>query len=410
MRKVLLCTVLCTVFCVAAFARTDEDKRSAFQFSFVYPLSTNGRFAYTYDNGFSLNLLAGISRSESAGAFGGLANVVRHDMNGVAVAGLVNLVGHGAHGFSMAGLANYSGRERKGIHIAGLGNHTVGRFHGLQLGGVTNMVFHSTQGFSVAGLTNLIGGDSNGLTFAGLANLVGGNMNGFSLAGTLNISSGYGSGIQISGLSNVTTGVVTGLQFAGIANIAGETKGLQFAGLVNVARKVKGVQFAGLVNIADSCDYPIGIVNLIRSGEKSIALLYDETGNATASFRSGGKVLYGVAGFGVNTRIGTRALILEAGWGARVKFGSALRLNNELTTKHVAFTNKATFKSSYTLSLAWRIMKSAEIFAGPSISYMYSNDPRNNEIFPSSSLWEKRNDAKHQAIFAGYSAGIQYLF
>jgi hypothetical protein len=380
------------LFCAAAFARADEGKHSAFQFSFVYPLSTNGVLAYSYNNGFSISLLAGISRSESAGAFGGLANVALRDMNGATVAGLVNLAGRGTRGFSIAGLANCSGRERRGIHVAGIGNHTGRDFKGFQLGGVTNMVFRSANGFSVAGLTNLVGDDSNGFSFAGTLNLNGGNV----------------SGIQVSGLSNITEGKMKGLQFAGIANIAGEVKGIQFAGLVNVARKVKGIQFAGLVNLADSSDCPIGIVNLIRNGEKSVALLYDETGNAMASFRSGGRTLYGVAGFGINTRVGVKALILEAGWGARVKLGTRLRLNNELTTKHVAFTRKATFKASYTLSLAWRILKRVEIFAGPSLNYMYSNDPHNDRMFPSTSLWKKQNESKRQAIFGGYSAGTAY--
>lgn len=46
-------------------------------------------------------------------------------------------------------------------------------------------------------------------------------------------------------------------------------KGVQFAGLVNVAEEVTGVQFAALVNVAEESDFPIGIINIIKEGEKA---------------------------------------------------------------------------------------------------------------------------------------------
>jgi hypothetical protein len=49
------------------------------------------------------------------------------------------------------------------------------------------------------------------------------------------------------------------------------------------------VQIAGFINIADSSDYSIGIINIIRQGEKGIGVSVDETKTAMVSFRSGGR-------------------------------------------------------------------------------------------------------------------------
>jgi hypothetical protein len=88
---------------------------------------------------------------------------------------------------------------------------------------------------------------------------------------------------------------------AGLSNTVGKSyNGLQIAGLVNVARHVSGVQIAGVVNIADDSDCPVGLINLIKNGEKGIALTYSETGSTVVSFRSGGKITYGIVGIGYN--------------------------------------------------------------------------------------------------------------
>ena len=79
---------------------------------------------------------------------------------------------------------------------------------------------------------------------------------------------------------------------------AGDIKGSQIAGFMNIARKVKGVQIAGFINIADSSATPIGLINIIRNGEKSISISADETLTWLLSFRSGGKILYGIVGGG----------------------------------------------------------------------------------------------------------------
>lgn len=80
-----------------------------------------------------------------------------------------------------------------------------------------------------------------------------------------------------------------------MTGIADDVNGVQFSSLVNKARKVNGVQFATLVNIADESDFPVGLVNIIKKGERGISVTYDLLGNTLLSFRSGGKYTYGIS-------------------------------------------------------------------------------------------------------------------
>jgi len=78
---------------------------------------------------------------------------------------------------------------------------------------------------------------------------------------------------------------------AGFINVSGNA-GTQIGGFMNIAKKVKGVQIAGFLNIADSSDYPIALINIIRNGERSIGLSTDETLTNLVTFRSGKQIIW----------------------------------------------------------------------------------------------------------------------
>ncbi|MDR2424326.1 MAG: hypothetical protein LBD59_06335 [Prevotellaceae bacterium] len=375
MIKTLLSIILTVLFGTALVAQetADKEKYSAFHFGFTYPISTNGLRAYEYNNGASINLLAGISNSEKAFVLGGLGNIVRADINGVAFAGLVN----------------FAGGKTKGLAFAGL----------------TNASMQGSAGVAFAGLLNLNGGETKGLTFAGLTNASMQGSAGVAFAGLVNFNNKASKGLAFAGGMNLTNGAFGGVQFAGLANVARNVSGWQFAGLVNVAKKVKGIQIGGLMNVADSSDYAVGIVNLIGNGEKTVALVYDELGNVTATFRSGGKTLYGIVGAGYGTDGGT-SLVTEAGIGANVHLGSKWRLNNDLTSGYI-LAKRAVHKNSYTLWLAWRASSLIEVAAGTGINYLYTNNPQNINVFPSHSFWKNYTDNKLQQIFAGYKLSLR---
>lgn len=126
--------------------------------------------------------------------------------------------------------------------------------------------------FTLAGFSNIISDTAKGVQIAGISNHIGKN----------------GKGLAFSGITNITSDY-QGVQFAGLMNKAKDVKGVQFAGLLNIAKKVNGIQFATLINIAEKSDFPIGLINLIKKGEKGFATTYDVLGNMIISFRSGGK-------------------------------------------------------------------------------------------------------------------------
>lgn len=84
MKKILL-LLLCAVVSCAAQAR--DGHRSAFQFSILPPLGTNGALSPEYTNSVSLNLLAGSARSESSP----LRIEIRADDAGISVSNRLQL-------------------------------------------------------------------------------------------------------------------------------------------------------------------------------------------------------------------------------------------------------------------------------------------------------------------------------
>ena len=152
-------------------------------------------------------------------------------------------------------------------------------------------------------LTVGISGGERGLAVAGLSNVVHGDATGVQIAGISNHAHDGGIGLAMAGVVNTAQGGYRGVQIAGAANHAGDVQGMQLAGLYNVAGRVRGVQI-GIVNVAESSDWTLGLVNIVRDGLMILGLQYDAAGSAMLAFRSGGRHLYGILGAGYNHRTG----------------------------------------------------------------------------------------------------------
>jgi len=277
----------------------------------------------------------------------------------------------------------------------------------------------STNGKHAAQYTNafsfnlLVGVSKNerALTLGGLSNIIKNNSNGLQMAGLFNRVGNEGSGVLLSGLANHVNNNYSGLQFAGLANIAGDVDGFQVAGLVNIAKNVSGVQLAGLVNIAENSDYPIGLLNLIRNGEYSIAVTYDETGSTLVSLRSGGRVTYGILGAGYNHVDKGGSLAVTGGIGAHINISPRFRINNEITGETIGnVTKKPAYKVGYALLPAFRIGQHFELFGGASLNYMHSDDVSKKDLFTGHSLWKDHSSTKLRQLNIGYQVGMQYIF
>lgn len=264
--------------------------------------------------------------------------------------------------------------------------------------------------FSLAGLATIVKNDAHGFQLAGLLNYTGNNGSGFMFSGLANIVRNDYRGLQFAGLVN-TAGKLGGFQFGGLGNVAGDVSGFQFGGLFNVARRVSGVQFAGLVNVAQSSDCPIAILNFIKEGEYSVGVSYNETGSAMLTFRSGGRVTYGILGVGYNHKTKDDGVVTEAGLGAHINILKWLRINNEIKGGSIgSFSSTDTFYTNYALLPAFRAGRHFEVFGGPSINYMQTDNIANKNMFPGNSLWKKHADSKLQQLYIGWQAGVQFVF
>lgn len=271
-------------------------------------------------------------------------------------------------------------------------------------------ISQNEEAFTWGGLANVVLNDAKGFQMAGLANYVGNDGQGFQNAGLANINKNRFSGFQMAGLVN-TASEMKGFQFSGLVNIASDVNGVQFAGLINIAKDVHGVQFAGLINIAENSDCPIGLINIIKNGEKGIAVTYDAIGSTVVSFRSGGKYTYGILGVGYNHKSSNNSLVTEGGLGAHIPVTPWFRINNELKGTSIGNnTDEPVFNAGYSLLPAFRIGKHVELFAGAGINYMDTKDMNNLKMFPNHSLWKKSGSSRMQQLYIGYQFGLQYIF
>ncbi len=294
-----------------------------------------------------------------------------------------------------------------------------------------NLSFNTLLGFSknenvfaFAGLGNIVTNNFNGFQFAGLFNLVKNEGSGVSFAGLWNMNLNIHNGVQFSGLFNRAK-QINGFQFSGLCNVAQDVNGVQFAGLVNKAKDVSGIQIAGLINIAANSDYPIGLINLVKNGEKGIAVSYNEIGSTNITFRSGGKVTYGILGVGYNHKVGDNSFfasenglwqivnlssfVLTSGIGAHINISPCFRVNNEISGDVIiGDSSEPTFKIGYALMPAFRIWH-LEVFGGPNINYMQTNNLNNSGLFSKKSIWKNHGSLKMQQIYWGFQIGIQYI-
>lgn len=375
MKKLFL--TICMLLSLSAFSQ-EENFRPA-QINFGFPLSsTNVKKAKEYTNGFSINLLVGISKNERSLALAGIGSVIANDATGLQIASVFNHIGNNGYGIAVSGVSNTVMQSYKGIQIAGVANYSG-----------------SGVGMQIAGVTNINNGANIGAQISGVAN----------------INNGAAMGLQISGVTNINNGSFIGLQLSSVANIAGDVKGMQLSAVMNKAKKVKGVQFATLLNIAEESNFPIAFINIIRNGKMGVALTHDILNNKVVSLRSGGKYTYGILGFGFNNKIteGNR-LVAEAGYGIHIPITEWFEINNELKATMTGLGSETSNNFGYFLSPSLTLLEHYNFFAGVSVNYFNSNSINSGTILPNNCFWSKDGNDYIHRMFVGYQIGVQYVF
>ncbi len=178
------------------------------------------------------------------------------------------------------------------------------------------------------------------------------------------------------------------------------------AGFINIARKVKGVQIAGFINIAEESDYPIGLINIIKNGERQIGASIDESGVSMLTFRSGGRYLYGILGAGYNFKEDNARYALEGGIGFHLPIARYFRGNVEMTAGALSdLEHNVYFKSSLRVFAAYKIANRFELFAGPTLNNL--NYERDQDDIRDSYLWQHKGDNSINGMYIGVTGGIQ---
>lgn len=379
------------------------QEKSPAHLGLFYPISTHGTEAANFTNNFSLHLLTGLSGGEYGAAIYGLAGMVKGDVRGAQISGLWNNVSGNVTGIQVAGILNQSSDATKAAQIGGISNINLGN-SAVQVAGIFNTA-KIVSDAQIAGISN-IANTIDGIQVSGIASMSK-SVTGVQVAGIANISPEI-DGAQIGGISNLAT-EVQGVQIAGISNIAENVEGAQIAGLVNRAKTVKGMQI-GLINIADSSDVTIGLINIVKTGVQRLGISIDENLNSFLTFRSGGKYVYGIFGLGTNLEIKELKYGFQAGLGLNLAESSHFRLDVEGVSKYLTdFEGNDYYKFSFQLLPTLKISQSIQLFAGPSLSYLYASDM---DILDHLGLtiWDETHRENYQAVVVGFTAGLNVRF
>ncbi|MCF2444961.1 hypothetical protein L0657_13415 [Dyadobacter sp. CY345] len=288
--------------------------------------------------------------------------------------------------------------------IAGLSKAETG----VAISGIALLVKDSVRGVQISGVSNVILNSADGVQIAGVANVVRHDAKGVQIAGFMNFGEEAGA-VQVAGFSNLTSKSVKGLQLSGFLNKT-ENVNTQISGFMNIAKNVKGIQLAGLINIADSSDYPIGILNFVKNGEKSISLTTDETATLMASFRSGGRVLYGILGLGYNLKSDNKSLYgIEAGLGAHIPVSNKFRINTEVVSQTLSdFKSGIYYKNSLRILPAFKLTPQLEIFGGPNLNYVDYSKGKGDGLVKRY-LWKDAGGGDLEGLYIGFNAGVHFI-
>ncbi|WP_215225764.1 carboxypeptidase-like regulatory domain-containing protein [Echinicola shivajiensis] len=304
---------------------------------------------------------------------------------------------------STHGMMNTQAINNASINIFG---GYSGGVNGVEFAGLFNINRKDVDYLQAAGLFNVVGGSTKGVQLSGISNIVLGNTSGFQVGGLVNVSNDT-KGFQLAGLINRAKSM-NGLQIAGLANQTTEKTGTQVSGLFNKGGNVTGWQITSFLNIADSSKYPIGFINLIKSGEKTISLAFDESQMVQVVFRSGGTHTYGLIGIG-NSLLGDRnPLAVDAGLGYHLIKSKSFQTNTELVSRtSLGPYGKNYFTASFKLLPALNFSKRFRFYIGPSFNFG-SFENVESEV-PGWEIAKEINEFGIHYLYYGISGGLQII-
>jgi hypothetical protein len=178
-QQIIILTLALSTALMSSGLKAQEHKTNpgqGSQFTFAYPLGTNGTEAINISNQFSFNALYGVNGGLDGLEIGGLVNYNHGDVNGMQLAGVANINAEYTEGMMLAGSFNLTLGDAQGIQLSNL-NIASGDLNGVQVGvinyarrlkgvqfGVINIVDEDNGALPI-GLINVVRGGYYALEF-----------------------------------------------------------------------------------------------------------------------------------------------------------------------------------------------------------------------------------------------------
>jgi hypothetical protein len=167
------------------------------------------------------------------------------------------------------------------------------------------------------------------------------------------------------------------------------------------------VQLSGFINIADSSDYPIALINIVKNGDAAIGASIDEYGHTVIALRSGGRVLYGILGAGGIFDATTFRYAFEAGLGAHWNLRKHFRINVELAALTTSDMKGNAFQDNALRVLPAVRFGPLEIFGGAGCNVAVYNFNPQQRFGQGNTIWEYQGKYNNTSIRVGYKVGVQ---
>jgi hypothetical protein len=325
------------------------------QASLLPGIGSRGLIGSQVINKFSLNMLGGYTAGVNGFELGTIFNINKGNVSGAQISGVFNSVNGNLDGYQLACVYNYVSQNTYGVQISGVWNIVKKNVTGIQIAGISNLDLDTVKGVEIAGISNHNEKETKGVQFAGI----------------FNINKKETKGLQIAGITNHCDTTIKGIQFAGISNHARkDMKGVQMAGIYNYAHKMRGLQFS-LINIADTMDgLGLGLVNIYKNGKHKLVISSNELQQMNLAFLSGTNEFYSIIGVGGNTDVQNQLYSTSFGIGSDIRLSKRCSLNPECVGQvlYIGYWDYVPIVGKAQLSLAYRVSRKIELFAGASYS------------------------------------------
>lgn len=373
MKKSNLLIAVLVLISSAVFAQTIVQDTKPVQFTFNYPMGTNGYKSYQSTNNLSVNMMIGFNGGVKGCEVAGMGNINNGDITGVQASGMWNVAKGSLKGGQFAGMFNSNTGSANGIQGAGLFNANLGSANGIQAAGIFNFNKDDAKYIQAAGIFNSNYGKAEGLQAAGIFNS---NL-------CQKTDSSATKLIQVAGIANQNSSVTTGLQASGIINVSTDSlTGIQTS-LVNLGSYVKGVQ-VGLVNVCTKESdkvVPIGLVNIVKGGLFEFEVAAGDVLYGNINYKMGVEKFYTIYKIGYSVFEGTSVYSTGLGLGTYFKLNDKSKIALDLSTNSITdrflISNEFNMLNKADISYKYSITDNFGLFAGLSYN-IYLTDAKSD--------------------------------